>query len=84
VNFQQDLPKIYNIDETLLVHNNFGICSQMRYQAVSQGLARVKAHFVNKLSQGSSQILETSFAEIAVYDSLIQKSPSFANFFSDL
>jgi hypothetical protein len=56
----------------------------MRYQAVSQGLARVKAHFVNKLSQGSSQILETSFAEIAVYDSLIQKSPSFANFFSDL
>jgi hypothetical protein len=67
-----------------MLHNNFGICSQQVYAAVGEGLARVKAHFVNQIAIGSSQVLESPYAEIASYDSLVQKSPNYEGFFDDL
>jgi hypothetical protein len=65
-------------------HNNFGICSQQTYSAVGEGLARVKAHFINQIKLGSSQVLETPYAEIASYDSLSSNYPHYNGFFDDL
>jgi hypothetical protein len=58
------------------IHNNFGICNQQRYLPYSEGLARVKAQI---LSPG--HVLETQFAEIAVFDSLTTRSPHYHDFF---
>ena len=51
---------------------------------IGEGLARVKAHFVNSLGVGQTQILETPYAEIASFDSLVTKLPNYVNFFDDL
>ena len=83
-NFLYDLKQPSITPEKLYLYNNFGICSQQRYIAIGEGLARVKAHFVNSIGAGSTQIIETSFAEIASYDSLVIKQPNYVNFFADL
>ena len=67
-----------------MTHNNFGICNQQVYSAVGVGLARVKAHFINQINVGNSQVLETPFAEIAAYDSLYSNYPNYQGFFDDL
>jgi hypothetical protein len=70
--------------EALIMHNNFGICNQQKYIATNEGLARIKALFTNQLSASNTQMIETPFAEVAAYETLVTRSPSYLNFFSDL
>jgi len=51
-----------------LFYNNFGICAQTIVASHKEGLARVKASFtVFEKINGPSRVLESPFAEIAVY-----------------
>ena len=51
-----------------LFYNNFGICAQAIVVSQKEGLARVKASFtVYEKLNGASRILDSAFAEIAVY-----------------
>jgi len=70
---------------TLLLHNNFGICAQSEIQGKTEGLARLKASFViHDYKNGPGRVLESEFAEIAVYNSLVSVEPTYAPFLSDL
>lgn len=59
------------MSELLMKHNNFGICAQQEVQGETEGLARLKASFViHDYANGPSRLLQSEFAEIAVYNQL--------------
>lgn len=66
-------------NQQFFTHNNFGICQQQRYFASSEGLARVKAQVL-----ASGQVLETKYAEVAVFDQLATRSPHYSDIFDSL
>ena len=56
------------LSDVLMRHNNFGICAQQEIQGENEGLARLKASFViYEYANGPGRVLESEFAEIAVY-----------------
>jgi hypothetical protein len=59
------------MSEQLMTYNNFGICSQATVVAAVEGIGRVKSSL--KLANGS--LLESEFAEIAVYQPLKTVGP---------
>ena len=66
-------------------HNNFGICSQIEVQGESEGLARLRASFVvHEYLNGPGRILESEFAEVAVFNQLTSVEPYYRPFLSDL
>ena len=69
----------------MIFHNNFGICAQHAIQGVSEGLDRLRASFlVHDYANGPGRLLESEFAEIAVYSPLRTTEPRYKPFFSDL
>ena len=71
--------------EDPLFYNNFGICSQTLVVSHQEGLARIKASFtVFEKLNGPSRILESSFAEIAVYQPLKTLGKKYKPFLADL
>ena len=83
------LPKIdadeYWKEELVIFHNNFGICAQHSIEGVTEGLDRLRASFlVHDYANGPGRLLESEFAEIAVYSPLKTTEPRYKPFFSDL
>ena len=77
--------KTPELSESLMLHNNFGICAQTEIQGKSEGLARLNASFViYDYLNGPGRILASEFAEIAVYNSLVSVEPTYAAHMSDL
>jgi hypothetical protein len=75
----------YWMDQLVIFHNNFGICAQHNVQGEAEGLDRLKASFlVHDYLNGPSRLLESEFAEIAVYSPLRTAEPRYKPFFSDL
>ena len=73
------------LSEVLMRHNNFGICAQQEVQGENEGLARLKASFViYEYGSGPGRVLESEFAEIAVYNQLTSVAPLYQPYMSDL
>lgn len=70
--------------EDLLLHNNFGICNQLKIQAINEGLARVKTIYTSQVTNINSRLVESNFAEVGAYDSLRTLRPNYDDFFADL
>lgn len=68
-----------------LFYNNFGICAQALVSAQKEGLARVRASFtVYEKLNGPSRVLDSPFAEIAVYQPLKTFGKKYKPFLADL
>lgn len=79
---QEDQPRL---SKELMTYNNFGICAQQTVQGKNEGLARVKAAFtVYDYINGPGKVLESEFAEIAVYNSLRSVAPTYEPYLGDL
>lgn len=70
--------------ENLILHNNFGVCSQQRVTAIGEGLARARSFFTNQESMTTSKLIESNYAEIAAYDKLQTIKPNHKDFVLDL
>ena len=86
--FQDDLVQgegTPQLSELLMRHNNFGICAQQTVTGESEGLARLKASYVvHDYVNGPSRLLQSEFAEIAVYSPLRSVMPLYRPYLSDL
>ena len=72
------------LSKLLMRHNNFGICAQQEVQGENEGLARLKASFViYEYTNGPGRVLESEFAEIAVYNPLTSMAPLYRPYMSD-
>lgn len=58
-----------------MLHNNFGICSQTVILAGLEGLGRVKASSKITTESNQQKILDSEFAEVAVYKQLTTLEP---------
>ena len=68
-----------------MLYNNFGICAQKEVRGESEGLARLRATYVvHEYLNGPSRLLESEFAEIAVYNPLRSVEPTYRPYLSDL
>ena len=75
----------YWMGKLVIFHNNFGICAQHLVRGESEGLDRLRASFlVHEYLNGPGRVLESEFAEIAVYRPLRTAQPQYKPFFSDL
>jgi len=68
-----------------LFYNNFGICSQVMVHSHLEGLARISASTtVYERHNGPSRLLESPFAEIAVYRPIQTLGKKYKPFLADL
>ena len=63
----------------ILLHNNFGICDQVKVKARDEGLARIKAIY-----NGVEHTVESDNAEVASYYNLTTKGPDYRTYLQDL
>ena len=69
----------------MLFHNNFGICAQHLVLGQFEGFDRLKASYtVHDYISGPGRLLESEYAEIAVYSPLRTADPKYKPFFNDL
>ena len=66
------------------MHNNFGVCQQIKVKGLIEGLGRVRAFFGSHYSATQSRLIESNYAEVASYYKLQTMQPSYNIFFSDL
>jgi len=68
------------MSKQILLHNNFGICAQTQVVGGVEGLARVRAVFKPK----EGKVIDSEFAELAVYKQLQTIAPNASAYFNDL
>lgn len=73
--FQSDLVGDGDINVSELLHNNYGICHQIKVRAEGVGLARVKAIY-----DDPERKIESTDAEIASYSNLETVKPDYTTF----
>ena len=66
-----------------MIHNNFGICTQVQIQTGAEGLGRLRSIFASE-DPLDAKVIESEFAEIAVYKPLTTTFPDVSSFFNDL
>ena len=82
---EKDLPKKYDFDDLLQLHNNFGICGSDKFVTMNEGLARIKAYLpIDHDTIRYSKPVESEDLQIASYENPTTISPSYENFFEDL
>jgi hypothetical protein len=67
---QRDIPSSYAYSDkqkSVLMHNNFGVCQQIKVKGLIEGLGRVRAFFGSHYSATQSRLIESNYAEVASY-----------------
>ena len=83
--YAESLPDYFEFDDTLELHNNFGMCATDKFTTRSEGLARIKVSLpINYDTAKYPTKVESETLQIASFTSPSTISPSYNRLFEDL